>query len=949
MASLNLGMHSAAATGDVGLIKYALDHGQSVASVLFGIQPLHAASSGGSEAAVRLLLSYGADPNAVRSKIPKATQQLLSAASTASPGNVSGAALATAGSSTPASAAAAVLASAAASASAVTSSSTSSSNGNANSAALGSVGGAGAGLGAEGSTPLHFAAANGHLPILEILLEHGAVTDALDKDGNTPEALAAGNHHDDCVGLLRDWSAGAAARGTSSLPGGLSALGGSESASGSKSTFKVFSRPRKDSVSSGMAHGGSGHVHASSSSSAGSGSVILRTQKSIDQISAAAAGMRQSLFNRKSSSNMSTSSGAAPNDVPPVPSLRQYSMDAQRLAEPPSMHPPRSVSPALSNTSDTTSGSANGDLGFASAKTPPAPTQTAPTNKRRPSLPSIFEKAAHPAQSLRNVLLGHTNSEMGSTRSGSRADLIEELSSDFPANGDSPRHARMTGKRGGPQMGRKTSVPGEHGRFDSSHSLQNLALPSTPRNQTDSSGKPFSAPYTQTAFVLPKLPSLSSTNMVSARTRTESDSSSAVQDGPSLYVEPELAVESRPRQGSASTAPPRASQPHERALSQAEIGALLRRRALSSASADRKALLQQQSSSHVRQLSPRSTAEELRPSPLAPYLTHPDEQREFLSSHDGASPRHYRASSKPTSTPNSPYAQVVALRGRQDSVSSVSGGSIMSGPLQYQNDVLAEMVGRSSPRYSPRSRNLPTPTDDAGSAGSEPRQGRSGSTSGSVSHKASNASVRSLPISAAEQAQMIIRNAEQMREDGPKLSLTEQLAAYGEALALERRTRSITEGQPTGPLRKPSSRSLASAHSHMLPSVSEDQAQSNRSVVRPIPPNSASSIASFGSSSSRPRAWSIEDEPNVLDFAPHLARSTSAMDSVSAAAARGNISRSGLRDLFLGESRMNTDWSGLTLTHILRRAWSWRQWDCAATDRPKELARLDYDGDAGPI
>ncbi|PWN49156.1 hypothetical protein IE53DRAFT_318142, partial [Violaceomyces palustris] len=88
----NLGLHSAASSGNIGLVKYALENGQPASSNLNGILPLHAACSGGSEVSVRMLLMYGADVNAPRLKSK----------------------------------------------------------------------GSGGGPGAEGSTPLHFAAANGH-------------------------------------------------------------------------------------------------------------------------------------------------------------------------------------------------------------------------------------------------------------------------------------------------------------------------------------------------------------------------------------------------------------------------------------------------------------------------------------------------------------------------------------------------------------------------------------------------------------------------------------------------------------------------------------------------------------------------------------------------------------------------------------------------------------------
>lgn len=62
----HLGLHLAAATGDFGLVKYALEHGQPVNSVLDGVLPLHAASSGGSDMVVKLLIDNGADVNAAR-------------------------------------------------------------------------------------------------------------------------------------------------------------------------------------------------------------------------------------------------------------------------------------------------------------------------------------------------------------------------------------------------------------------------------------------------------------------------------------------------------------------------------------------------------------------------------------------------------------------------------------------------------------------------------------------------------------------------------------------------------------------------------------------------------------------------------------------------------------------------------------------------------------------
>ncbi|KAL1742362.1 ankyrin repeat-containing domain protein, partial [Schizophyllum fasciatum] len=57
----SLGLHAAAATGNMGLVEYALARGQPVNSVLDGVLPLHAACAGGSEPVVKLLIDHGAD------------------------------------------------------------------------------------------------------------------------------------------------------------------------------------------------------------------------------------------------------------------------------------------------------------------------------------------------------------------------------------------------------------------------------------------------------------------------------------------------------------------------------------------------------------------------------------------------------------------------------------------------------------------------------------------------------------------------------------------------------------------------------------------------------------------------------------------------------------------------------------------------------------------------
>ena len=51
-----LRLHAAAATGNIGLTKYAISHGQPINSVIDGILSLHAACSGGNDMVIRLLI-----------------------------------------------------------------------------------------------------------------------------------------------------------------------------------------------------------------------------------------------------------------------------------------------------------------------------------------------------------------------------------------------------------------------------------------------------------------------------------------------------------------------------------------------------------------------------------------------------------------------------------------------------------------------------------------------------------------------------------------------------------------------------------------------------------------------------------------------------------------------------------------------------------------------------
>ncbi|KAI9572115.1 hypothetical protein HD554DRAFT_2015379 [Boletus coccyginus] len=137
----HLGLHSASASGDVGLVQYALSHGQPVNAVLDGVLPLHAACAGGNVLVVTLLIDQGADVNAPR--LPRRYSDRNR--DTAAPI-----------------------------------------------------------VGTSGSTPLHFAAANGHLLVVRTLLSRGATPDRADKHGLTPELIARQNGWIECADVLAE-------------------------------------------------------------------------------------------------------------------------------------------------------------------------------------------------------------------------------------------------------------------------------------------------------------------------------------------------------------------------------------------------------------------------------------------------------------------------------------------------------------------------------------------------------------------------------------------------------------------------------------------------------------------------------------------------------------------------------------------------------------------------
>ncbi len=1096
----NLGMHMAAATGNVGLIKYAFEHGQPVSSVLNGLLPLHAAASGGSETAVRLLLSYGADPNAAKpshaSLVAAAAEvQAATAAGGAGGGSGTGStgpgllSSVTAGggggggSGSSSSGAAGLVSTtagllfaagvgggsssasgAAGSANAGISSILSGGSGVAGGAATSAAAAAaasstgGPGLGTEGSTPLHFAAANGHLDIIKVLLLHGARLDARDVDGNTPEALAAGNYHDDCVELMHAWLASPqgqeqqqqqlaqrlqqqqqqqqvlqqqqaaaaapsrnrkASSSTSSNPTSRLLAGSSSTGPASSSRFRKDSSASSASGSQALAgglrsqrsvdqlnaltNGGGGSNATGSGSSAGGsaskGSLFGRRTASTStaggasiKASSSIPNLKASFFGNSNSSNGSSSNNASNNSIQPGPPLSYVqSNDSKKLPPiPAEAHDQaRAPSPAASVES---SGSAS-EIGFASSRTPPLPLAFAQatgtslgaaadslgaegmtsassagapaiSSKRRPSLPSIFEKAVHhPAQTIRHALSSqssnHSLRQQASTgaaagsgpasaaaaaaaAAAARTDPIEELDGEehSRARGGGSLSGRMQrgpgpGKRAlniirkatGSSTSSSSAVPASRSQAAPSREQQaSLSETHTPRASTEvdqqlaaalassylhqAPGRVSmsdvrygpvqvsSAPHTQTSFIIPPYPTGSTATPSAPSRRATDDASPRTRTSPSPKASQSsigsLQRSERPRQGSGSNAaaPPGAyplnSEAHrDRASSSGSEPS--RRGLTTSASSSALPRAQQQSDGQ-------DDEEEHRETLVRGEVSHARSPR------PPGSQRSQRSHSDVDSLAGSVHPAILARR--KASMGSLSGASFASSQQQHQGPVPAPLTlqqyldnassGKLSPNPSPRSRTFPVHGDDNASvASSGPRPFRSNSGAGSIiSNKASTSSLRSIPFTAAEHAQAIIRGSGEesgssahhssaadhsTSEFGGRSSLAAQLAAYGEALAQERKQKSLFASDGST---KPSKAAVLGAS--FLPSVRED--------------------INGQSGDRRPQTENGVGARTHSSAMPGMTRSSSSHDSLGRSARAGPA----LKELLLGESHKSS-------------------------------------------
>ncbi|KAI9631927.1 uncharacterized protein MKK02DRAFT_21286 [Dioszegia hungarica] len=346
----NLELHSAAAEGNVGLVHYALTHGQPVNSVLHGVQAIHAAAAGGSIAAVKMLIDRGADVNAPRLPRRYSNEKKKGAPS----------------------------------------------------------------LGAAGATPLHFAAANGHADIVQILLTCGAASNKSDKLGQTPASLAEANGHESVLHVLKVYDHLRRQDGladTASIASGSIITGPfSEDGSPSQSTINLEDEDYHPSLK-----GKESAMSMASTRSDASG--IIKLRKSLD-----------GLLGRRSRKNSFRS--ASPDGLPYPPSLAPSSVyhspiggnspasSHTELPSYPSDEQPSAIAPQpqsngidlarITSGGSQASGASGQSSTFASIRS--GPHHTLPRehrtshSSRRPSLPSILEKAAHPGQAFRNAL-----------------------------------------------------------------------------------------------------------------------------------------------------------------------------------------------------------------------------------------------------------------------------------------------------------------------------------------------------------------------------------------------------------------------------------------------------------------------------------------------------------------------------------------------------------------
>lgn len=275
---------------------------------------------------------------------------------------------------------------------------------------------------------MHFAAANGHAPIVQMLLACGADPSKPDKNGHTPEDLARLSSHENVVRVLHAFQR-------------LQTLD-AESRS-SKSEVAEPLSPRESHTNLEQAEQASAVVGSrkgkerafSLSSVKSDGSSAVRMKKSVE-----------ALWKRGSKTSMTSATEQTHTHhhrAPPPPRLclpGEFSTPLDKLSSPFEIDTPTSPSPQkgdhnpLCNSAPPSTNGSDGspkslnrqlsndsqsNLSSIALHSPPARTPSTPRSRHnslsshRPSLPSIIEKAAHPGQTFRAAMKGHQDKDDG--------------------------------------------------------------------------------------------------------------------------------------------------------------------------------------------------------------------------------------------------------------------------------------------------------------------------------------------------------------------------------------------------------------------------------------------------------------------------------------------------------------------------------------------------------
>jgi len=235
-----------------------------------------------------------------------------------------------------------------------------------------------------GSGPLHFAAAAGHLGVCRLLLAKGAIPDKRDKHGLTPEDLARSMGHAEVLSLLR-------AHQTLRLSlqerfiGDESAIGedDDDDETGEESDARGVPPLRATSISSTPGAGGK-----ASAMMRGLGSFANRGRRSSSSAAQRpSSAVASSALGRSSSLNRKPTKGRTSGELSSLRTSSKLSLSSERSDS------------ALSLTSPldgAASSSGSGSRRLATDVPPtPLPVHLTQSRHRRPSLPSIIEKAAH--------------------------------------------------------------------------------------------------------------------------------------------------------------------------------------------------------------------------------------------------------------------------------------------------------------------------------------------------------------------------------------------------------------------------------------------------------------------------------------------------------------------------------------------------------------------------